>query len=142
MHHVHRAVKAGNAPRVEIPVDRLTLAKRRWRGMANDGAEFGFDLEEALTDGAAVLAAESATYCIAQRPEPVIEVALGESAAAAARLAWMFGNLHFPIEVESDRLLVADDPAARLTLERAGVPYCLTERVFQPMKATSHSHGH
>ena len=37
-------------PQVRIPVERLTLAKRRWRGVADDGEEFGFDLEAPLTD--------------------------------------------------------------------------------------------
>jgi urease accessory protein len=142
MHLVYGSVTAGNARRVEIPVDRLTLAKRRWRGVATDGAEFAFDLEEALVDGETVLATENATYCIAQQPESVIEVALEGSAASAARLAWMFGNLHFPIAIEPDHLLVADDPAARLVLERAGTPYRLTERVFCPMKSAPHNHGH
>jgi urease accessory protein UreE len=29
-------------------VERLKLAKRRWRGAATDGEEFGFDLEKPL----------------------------------------------------------------------------------------------
>ena len=29
---------------IPLRVDRVTLAKRRWRGSAEDGCEFGFDL--------------------------------------------------------------------------------------------------
>ncbi len=44
----------GSLPTVRISADRLTLAKRRWRGIADDGREFGFDLAAPLADGACV----------------------------------------------------------------------------------------
>ena len=40
--------------KISIPIDRYTLAKRRWRGVAEDGREFGFDLEAPLADGAEI----------------------------------------------------------------------------------------
>ena len=33
---------------VILTADRATLAKRRWRGVAQDGREFGFDLDHVL----------------------------------------------------------------------------------------------
>lgn len=127
---------------MRIPVDRLVLAKRRWRGVAEDGAEFGFDLDTPLSDGAAVFASDKAVYFLAQKYEPVIEVqssafAAGK-AADAARLGWMIGNLHFQIEVAGDIVRVSDDPAVRQLFEREGIAYVACKRVFHPLSGGHH----
>src|SRR5688572_15164414 len=108
---------------VRIPVDRLTLAKRRWRGVAEDGKEFGFDLERPLNDGAQVFISDTSVYVIAQKYEPVLEVALGSDASAAARLGWIIGNLHFSLEVVGSLVRVADDPALRQLFERESISF-------------------
>jgi urease accessory protein len=125
----------------KIPVDRLTLAKRRWRGVAEDGREFGFDLERPLADGAAVFVNGDAAYVIAQKYEPVLEVALGEDSPTAARLGWIIGNLHFAIEVAGPVVRVVDDPAVRQLFVREGVACTPCKRVFRPISG-GHSHSH
>jgi len=128
---------------VRIPVERLMLAKRRWRGVAEDGMEFGFDLETPLSDDAPVFASEIAIYRLAQKYEPVLEVqssafAAGKS-ADAARLGWMIGNLHFQIEIAGDVVRVSDDPAVRQLFEREGIAYVACKRVFHPLSG-GHQH--
>ena len=125
-------------PTVRISVERLTLAKRRWRGAAEDGADFGFDLETPLADGACVFQNESAAYYIAQKYEPVLEIALGTDAPAAARLGWVIGNLHFPLEVAGAIVRVADDPALRQLFERERIPFVTCKRVFHPLSGGHH----
>jgi urease accessory protein len=125
----------------KIPVDRLMLAKRRWRGVAEDRREFGFDLERPLADGAAVFVNDDATYVIAQKYEPVLEVALGEDSPTAARLGWIIGNLHFAIEVAGPVVRVVDDPAVRQLFVREGVAFTPCKRVFHPISG-GHSHSH
>jgi hypothetical protein len=44
-------------PTIRISVERLALAKRRWRGPAEDGCDFGFDLNAPLADNATVFQA-------------------------------------------------------------------------------------
>lgn len=126
---------------IRIPVDRFTLAKRRWRGAAEDGTEFGFDLEKPLSDGAVVQEDGARTYIIAQKYEPVLEVGLETDAPAAARLGWIIGNLHFPLEVAGTTVRVVDDPALRQLFDREGIPYHTCKRVFKPLGG-GHSHGH
>jgi urease accessory protein len=126
---------------LRLPVERLTLAKRRWRGTSEDGQEFGFDLERPLGDGAAFFKTESALYVIAQKYEPVLEIALGTDAAAAARLGWIVGNLHFAIEVAESVVRVTDDPAIRQLCEREAIAFTACKRVFHPLGG-GHSHGH
>src|SRR5690606_16423726 len=58
-------------PEVALHVDRQTLAKRRWRGAAEDGAEFGFELEAPLKEADVFFQTAAARYVIRQHPEPV-----------------------------------------------------------------------
>ena len=61
-------------PEIRISAERLTLAKRRWRGVAEDGTDFGFDLDVPLADGTRVFQSDAAVYFIAQKYEPELEV--------------------------------------------------------------------
>jgi len=123
---------------VRLAVERLTLAKRRWRGVAEDGAEFGFDLELPIADGAAFHLTDNAVYLIAQKYEPVLELQIGSD---AARVGWLIGNLHFQIEVLEDVVRVVDDSAVRQMFEREAIPFTPCKRVFHPIGG-GHSHGH
>ncbi len=137
---IHAALDSPPAlPRVALHADRLTLAKRRWRGIAEDSAEFGFDLTAPLADGTAFFASDSALYVLAQKPEPVLEVALIPRPAPVARLGWTIGNLHFPIQVTDDCIRVPDDIALRQLFEREKIPFTESEQVFLPF-AKAHSH--
>ena len=126
-------------PRIALAADRLLLVKRRWRGTAADGTDFGFDLSAPLADGAAFFASESAVYCIAQKPECVLEIALIPRPAPVARLGWTIGNLHFPIQVTDEVIRVPDDLALRQLFEREKIPFTASECVFTPF-AKSYNH--
>lgn len=130
-----------NLPRIRVSVDRHTLARRRWRGTAEDGAEFGFDLEHPLKDGEVFAATPAAAYAIAQKSESVLEVALHPEPGAAARLGWTIGNLHFSLQIEGEILRVADDPALRQLFEREAIAYAIRDCVFKPLGG-GHSHHH
>lgn len=138
---IQRAID-GWAPglaRVRLHVDRFSLAKRRWRGSAEDGAEFGFDLIAPLVHSAAFHANDQSVYTIEQRPEPVLEVLLIPRPAPVARLGWTIGNLHFPIQVTDEVIRVPDDIALRQLFDREKIPFTLCERIFEPF---AKSHGH
>ncbi len=136
------ATPSADSPRIRLAVDRLTLAKRRWRGVAEDGAEFGFDLDAPLADGTAVFQSGSALYVLAQKYEPVLEVESAkcgvQSAGEAARLGWMIGNLHFQIELAGDVVRVVDDPAVRQLFEREHIAFTACKRVFKPLSGAHH----
>lgn len=137
---IHAALDSPPAiPRIALHADRLTLAKRRWRGTADDGAEFGFDLAAPLVDGAAFFASDTAVYVLAQKAEPVLEVALIPRPAPVARLGWTIGNLHFPIQVTDHAIRVPDDSALRQLFERESIPFTVSEQVFIPF-AKAHRH--
>lgn len=119
-------------PEVLLRVERITLAKRLWRGAAEDGAEFGFELEKPLQHGAAFFQTATARYTIAQQPEAVVEISLALAPSAAAGIGWAVGNLHLELQAEPARLLAPDEPAMRQLLARINIPYTTTTAIFRP----------
>lgn len=124
-----------------LSVDRHTLARKRWRGAASDGSEFGFDLENSLKHGAAFFEKEGKCYVIEQRKEPCFLIELN-TPKVSAWLGWMVGNLHFKAEFTEGGMLVQDDLAVRQMLERESIAFTLVDRVFQPCAQGGHSHDH
>ena len=119
-------------PVVALPVDRITLAKRLWRGTAEDGAEFGFELAAPLRHGDTVVQGTTARYVIRQLPEPLLEISLDLAPSAAAGIGWAIGNLHLELSAEASRLLAPDEPAARQLLARLSVPFRPVSGIFRP----------
>lgn len=125
-------LSAAARPQIELWADRLALAKRLWRGTASDGTEFGFDLTAPLKPGDAFFETAAARYVVRQNEEPVVEISLAITPAAAAGIGWAVGNLHLELSAEPNRLLAPDEPAVRQLLERLKVPYRSTKAVFRP----------
>lgn len=119
-------------PEILLSIDRLTLAKRLWRGTAADGAEFGFELSAPLKHGDVFFQTAMARYAIAQQPEPVVEISLAITPAAAAGIGWAVGNLHLELQAEPTRLLAPDELAVRQLLDRLKVPFTATTAIFRP----------
>jgi urease accessory protein len=126
------------APDLALPVvvlrtERRTLAKRLWRGRADDSAEFGFQLSRPLQPGDTVHQTTAVRYEIVQEPEPVLEIPLaGFPASAVAGIGWAVGNLHLEFSSEATRLLTPDEPVARQLLARIQVAFTPTIAVFRP----------
>jgi urease accessory protein len=127
---------------VILTADRATLAKRRWRGVAQDGREFGFDLDHVLVDGSVFHREGGKCYVISQASEPVLEIELGRDPAQTAVLAWQIGNLHFALEVTESVMRSADDPAIRAMLQREQIAWRPATAVFRPFKPAGHAHHH
>ena len=117
---------------IALAVERTTIAKRLWRGVAEDGTEFGFDLAAPLKHGDTIFQSARARYFIQQQPEAVVEIALSIPPSAAAGIAWAIGNLHLELCAEPTRLLAPDEPAVRQLLGRLKVEYTATTAVFRP----------
>ena len=126
---------------IPLTVDRRVLAKRRWRGQAADGTDFGFDLAVPLQHGVCFYNEEEREYLIDQKPEKVFRVSFSNQ-QEAAHLAWQVGNLHFPAQFKENYLLVEGDLAVQYMLERNGIPFENSMEIFQPiLAASSHHHG-
>jgi urease accessory protein len=119
-------------PEMVLLAPRQMLAKRRWRGAAADGTEFGFELESPLKHGDVFWQTEGARYVVQQLPEAVVVISLEMAPSAAAGIGWAVGNLHLELQAEATRLLAPDEPAVRQLLARLKVPYTTTNAVFRP----------
>ncbi len=126
---------------VPVPVDRHKLSRRRWRGTASDGTDFGFDVAEPLQSGDCIHVTDTKTYVIEQSPEACFFVPINEP-KVAAWIGWMIGNLHFKASFSEAGVLVQDDLAVEQMLEREQIDYRRVQRVFQPAKQGGHSHDH
>jgi urease accessory protein len=127
---------------IHVEVDRLTLAKRRWRGVAEDGREFGFDLEQPLEHGDHFYGEGDRYYAIEQTAETVLEIPVANS-EQAARVAWGLGNLHFGVQVLQGAIRVPEDSAVIQFLQREHIAYRKVSCVFQPLSTgASHHHHH
>ncbi|MDG1300712.1 MAG: hypothetical protein P8R37_03910 [Opitutae bacterium] len=126
---------------IPLSVDRHKLARRRWRGKAADGTDFGFDVVEALSHGDCIHISDAEAYVIDQAPEDCFLIAL-KGAKEAAWMGWMVGNLHFKAAFSDEGVLVQDDLAVEQMLDREHIHYHRVQRVFQPAKQGGHSHDH
>ena len=141
--HVIRHMLAGASAltpenQIVLATERRQFLKRRWRGVAGDGTEFGFDLEGRLTDGCVIHRENGNDYIVRQLPEVVYEIAF-TSIDQAALVGWKAGNLHMPAQILPDRIRILHDEAMKQLLEREGWPYTEPEVVFTPMKAMAHA---
>ncbi|WP_411827732.1 urease accessory protein UreE [Luteolibacter sp. AS25] len=121
-----------------LATERRKFLKRRWRGIAVDGTEFGFDLESRLLDGCVIFQSGGKDYIVRQLPERVYEVPF-KDAAHGTLVGWKVGNLHLPAEVTADSLRVLHDDAMMHLLKREGWDYSEPEVIFTPMKAIQHT---
>lgn len=141
MHLIERMVapESDKPPeqRVELAVERRKFLKRRWRGTASDGTDFGFDLESRLTNGCVIFQDEEIDYIVRQLPEKVYEVPF-LNPEEGALIGWKVGNLHLPAQVMEGSLRILHDDAMKQLLEREGWSFSEPEVLFTPMKVMAH----
>ncbi|MDX2186184.1 MAG: urease accessory protein UreE [Opitutaceae bacterium] len=118
--------------RILVRCSRLQAMKRRWRGVAEDGREFVFELEQPLVHGSVAWIEAGIAYVIEVEPEPLLEISLDVAPSAAAGIGWAVGNMHLELMSEPARLLTPDEPAARQLLDRISVPYQTVVDRFRP----------
>ena len=126
------------AQQIVLTAERRQFLKRRWRGVAEDGVEFGFDLGTRLTDGCVIFHQEGRDYIVRQLPETVYEITI-ETPAQAALVGWKVGNLHLPAQILTDSIRVLHDEAMGQLLEREGWLFTEPEVLFTPMKTMAHT---
>jgi urease accessory protein len=131
----------GDCQLVHLSASRATLAKRRWRGVATDGKEFGFDLDEPLGHNTLFHTERNRFYVTDQLPEEVLEIPL-TTLEEAARVVWRLGNLHFGIQLLPNAVRVTEDPAVVRMLEGARIVFRRVSCVFLPLSVGDHHHHH
>ena len=141
--HNPLAIYSLSADTVLLRVDRRTLAKRLWKAVAEDGTEFGFELEHALRHGDRFHVSRNVLYRIEQEPEFLLRIELSPSPGSSAMLGWQIGNLHCPVQVRDGFLFVADEPGMREQLNRMRLLFSPLPGIFEPFRSpAAHGGGH
>lgn len=123
---------------VLLVAERRQFLKRRWRGVAQDGTEFGFDLESRLHDGGVIFQTGEKDYVVRQEHE-MVYVVRPATVDEGALLGWKIGNLHMPVEITGGEIRAMHDPAVRQLLERDGWIYEERTLLFNPLRVTAHA---
>lgn len=83
---------------------------------------------------------------IVAQPEKLIE-ARAQDTGALARLAWLLGDRHIPVEIGARRLRMLHDPATEALLRAAGATIAAIDAPFEPEggayeRPAGHPHAH
>lgn len=78
---------------------------------------------------------------IVARPEPLLE-ARASDPSALARLAWLLGDHHIPVEIHERRLRLRRSDAARALLQPLGARLIEIEAPFEPEGGAYEGHAH
>lgn len=124
---------------VALPVARIDLWKRRWRGTASDGSEVAVDLPTPAKHEDFLWTNDSC-FQISQQPETIIVIALPEKSDLAAKIGWYFGNRHIPVEVRDDAILAEDFPTLTDSLDRIGISWERREDILNCRPHSEHRH--
>jgi urease accessory protein len=90
------------------------------------------------TDDRLVLDDETLIEIVA-RPEPLYELRAANP-SDLARVAWMLGDRHYPVDISERRLRVRRDPAIKALLSNAAVKIVAIDAPFEP-EGGAYSHA-
>ncbi len=140
--HVH--VHDADLSRLEADAVVLTAEERRW-GRRRVKTRAGRELQLALPTGTTLTPGDilHVAHGWYVRVEAAAERVLAVHPAdrhQAVRIAFEVGNRHFTLAVDSDRLLLPQDPAMEQLLTRLGVTFERTEAPFVPI-GSAHRHA-
>lgn len=99
-------------------------------------------LEQAALEQQDVLVLDDGRHVeIIAAEEEVYEV-LARDAGHLAELAWRLGGAHIDAEFQSNRMLVARNPAVKDALQKLGATVNEVSEPFDPLHGGHHHHGH
>jgi urease accessory protein len=119
--------------------DRLSLTweQRRWmrgRFTTERGREIGVALPTGvqIEPGQVMWIGPDWYLTMEAANEPLLVIHIADR-QEAIRVAFEIGNLHFPLAIAGEKLLVPDDSAMTQLLGRIGVPWNKCMAAFQPI---------
>lgn len=124
---------------VVLPVARIVLWTRRWRGTAKDGTVVAVALEKAAANGNILLGGGRA-FRIEQLEEEVVAISMPNDPSMAAKVGWYLGNRHLPIEVRATEILLEQFPTLTDSLDRIGIAYQVRTDVLNCRPHSEHTH--
>jgi urease accessory protein len=105
--------------------------------------EFAFEEEPSLATDDALVLDDGKVIEIVAAPEPLIEARLADP-VALARMAWLLGSRHLPVQLFANRMRLQRNPDIEILLKERGAKVAAIEAPFEPYAdaAASHDHHH
>jgi urease accessory protein UreE len=146
---IDRLISPGNPDELHAKQeDKLVLSweQRRWargRFTTAKGRKIGFALPTgtALAPGAVLWIGDNWYLKIEGAAEPLLAVTPSDH-NHALRIAFEVGNLHFPLALRENILMVPDDKVMIRLMDRLSAPWERTQTVFDPVGSSQlQAHG-
>jgi len=124
----------------------LTWEQRRWmrgRFTTAQGRKIGIALPTGTTPAPGAILYVAADWYLKMEAamESVLEI-IPADCSEAVKIAFEIGNLHFPLALEGNKILIPDDKAMARLMERLGVRWERRQAIFDPIGNTQlHQHG-
>jgi urease accessory protein UreE len=124
----------------------LTWEQRRWmrgRFTTARGRKIGVALPTGATLAHGTILYVGADWYlkIEAAGEPVLEI-FPSDYNEAVKIAFEVGNLHFPLALDENKILVPDSKVMLRLMDRLGVPWERRQSIFDPIGNTQvHQHG-
>jgi urease accessory protein len=142
-----KVLRAGEA-RPGAIADTLILdfeQRSRTQGFVFTGTgtciEFAFEESPALATDDALVLDDGRIVEIVAAPEPLIEARLADP-VALARLAWLLGSRHVPVQIFANRLRMQPNAAIETLLKEREAKSAVIEAPFEPDRAPDAGHAH
>jgi urease accessory protein len=103
--------------------------------------ELAFEEPPALATDDALVLDDGRLVEVVAAPEALIEARLADP-AALARLAWLLGNRHVPVQFFANRLRMRRNAATESLVKEHGAKAAVIEAPFEPDRAPDAGHGH
>ena len=145
---VNKLVNNGIKQSKDREIDLVALKwedrqRSRQRITTSAGREVGLALPTGsiLTPGDILFQNETLEIMVTGQPEPVLVVSAVDQQEFGL-ICYQVGNLHQPISLQGDQILLPYHRSISLQLGRLGFDFVRDHRVFVPISLTHYQHGH
>lgn len=127
--HAHRSATVVDT--LLLDYEQRQRPQGEHRGLRGTPVAFALSQPVHLRTDDCLLLDDGSLIEVVARPEPLLEVRTGHL-PDLARIAWMLGDRHVPVEITERRLRLRPGPAVEALLEEAGARFIRIEAPFEP----------
>lgn len=144
--NLHRSSETPSKVVVDIPFEWFETDRHRILAMADDGTEFGVQIDENLSDGDVLAVTADKIYAVRIKKSKLVRI-LVKTMEEMGRLGFELGNRHLSLQIASDSITIPFDAPTFEYLVRLGFNPRIVEDVFADYivckaHGATHSHDH
>jgi urease accessory protein len=136
-----QAEKRAAADTLILDHEQRRTPRGTFKALRGTMVEIALPLGQRLRAGDILQLDDDSLIEIVAKPEPLLEVRAADS-SALARLAWLLGDHHIPVEIHERRLRLHRSDTARALLQPLGARLIDIEGPFEPEGGAYEGHAH